>query len=143
MSAERVLGSRDDATAVRAGERARAALVWAVDASAGDPSHAFRVTATGPWGTAGGRGYDLLDALDRVRRALEEAGWLLAINAARPDVAQSGMLRDSGSTRAYRLTPGRRGRREDLVDLFDDAPADAVTTLDAQRAAYLSWLASL
>ncbi|MDT0472920.1 hypothetical protein RM863_12375 [Streptomyces sp. DSM 41014] len=143
MSADRVLGRRDDVTAVRGTERAVAALTWALDAGADDPSRAYRVTADGPWGTSEGRGYDLVDALDRVRRALEGAGWLLAVNAARPDVAQSGMLRDSGSTRAYLLREGRRGRREEMVNLFDDAPADAVTTLDAQQAAHRRWLDSL
>jgi hypothetical protein len=140
MSEERVLGHRDDVTAVRGEERAVAALTWAVDARAED---AYRVRADGPWGTSEARGYDLVVALDAVRRALERAGWLLAINAARPDVAQSGMLRGAGSRRAYVLRHGRPGRRDDMVNLFDDAPPSAVTTVDAQQEAHERWLGSL
>lgn len=141
-SEERVLGHRDDVTAVRGEERAVSVLTWAIDARA-DPVDAYRVRVDGPWGTSEARGYDLVAALDAVRRVLEREGWLLAINAARPDVAQSGMLREAGSRRAYQLRQGRPGRREDMVNLFDDAPPSAVTTVDAQKEAYERWLGSL
>ncbi|SED54668.1 hypothetical protein SAMN05216489_03742 [Streptomyces sp. 3213] len=141
MSEERVLGRRDDITAVHGDERAVVSLSWALDGHA-DPMNVYRVRVDGPWGVSEARGYDLIAALDAVRRELERAGWLLAINAARPDVAQSGMLREAGSRQAYLLREGRPGRREDMVDLFDDAPPSAVVTVDAQKAAHERWLGS-
>lgn len=142
MSEEQVLGHRNDVTVVRGDERGVAALTWSMDAR-GD---SYRVRADGPWGTSEARADDLVVALDTVRRALEGAagdGWLLAINAARPDVAQSGMLRNSGSSRAYLLRPGTPGRADSMVNLFDDADPSAVTTVDVQKEAYERWLGSL
>ncbi|MFF1417844.1 hypothetical protein [Streptomyces sp. NPDC058280] len=139
MSDENVLGHRDDVTAVRGEERAVATLTWAVDARA----ESYTVRADGPWGTVEAQGHDLVAALDTVRRELEGERWLLALNAARPDVAQSGMLRGSGSSRAYLLRHGTPGRRDAMVNLFDDAPPSAVTTVDAQKEAHERWLRSL
>ncbi|MFE2499182.1 hypothetical protein [Streptomyces scopuliridis] len=139
MSDERVLGHRDDVTAVRGEERAVAGLTWTADARA----ESYTVTAAGLWGTSEASGRDLLAALETVRRELEDEGWLLALNAARPDVAQSGMLRSSGGSRAYVLRDGTPGRLDAMVDLFDDAPPSAVTTVDAQKEAHRRWLRSL
>ncbi|MFI5759193.1 hypothetical protein [Streptomyces sp. NPDC051569] len=139
MSDETVLGHRDDVTAVRGEERAASTVTWAVDARA----ESYKVRADGPWGVSEAFGHDLVAALEAVRRDLEGGGWLLAINAARPDVAQSGMLRGSGSSRAYLLRHGTQGRRDAMVELFDDAPPSAVTTVDAQKEAHERWLRSL
>ncbi|MEW1686750.1 hypothetical protein ACIQOF_00795 [Streptomyces sp. NPDC091265] len=141
MNDEPVLGHRDDVTVVRGEERAVAALTWALDAGTGPEPYRFR--ADGPWGTREARGHDLVAALDAVRRELEDEGWLLAVNAARPDVSQSGMLRGSGSSRAYLLREGMPGRLDAMVNLFDDAPPSAVTTVDAQREAHERWVRSL
>ncbi|MFD0026168.1 hypothetical protein [Streptomyces sp. NPDC058382] len=141
MSDASVLGHRDDVTAVRGEERAVAALTWALDE--GEQQEPYRVRAAGPWGSHEERGHDLIAALDSVRRALEREGWLLAINAARPDVSQSGMLRGSGSSRAYLLRPGKPGRLDAMVNLFDDAPPTAVTSVDAQHEAHEQWVRSL
>ncbi|MFI6704291.1 hypothetical protein ACIBJC_36070 [Streptomyces sp. NPDC050509] len=144
MSDARALGHRDDVTAFRGKadegreDHVMCSLTWAVDAR----GESYHVSADGPWGTAEGHGHDLVAALDTVRRTLEREGWLLAINAARPDVAQSGMLRGSGSDRAYVLRPGTPARPEDMVSLFDDAPPSAVSTADAQKEAYERWLGS-
>lgn len=141
MSDAPVLGHRDDVTAVRGEEHAVSALTWALDE--GEQSEQYRVRAVGPWGSREERGHDLVAALDAVRRELEREGWLLAINAARPDVNQSGMLRSSGSSRAYLLRPGKPGRRDAMVNLFDDAAPTAVTTVDAQQEAHERWARSL
>ncbi|GHJ37392.1 hypothetical protein [Streptomyces sp. TS71-3] len=153
--AEELLGSREDVPAVRherpaepaerterteRTENATVAVAWWLDAQDSLP---YRLSATGPWGTAEARGHDLWAALAQVRGVLEADGWLLAVNAARPDVLQSGMLRDSGSTRAYRVRTGERASQDSMVDLFDAADADAVLTVAAQSEAHARWRASV
>ncbi|GGT50332.1 type VII secretion system-associated protein [Streptomyces purpureus] len=130
---ETLLGSRDDATAVRGTERARCALRWWREEGAPMP---YGVEAAGPWGSVQGRNHDLSHALAEVRRQLEAGGWLLAVNGARPDVRQSGMVAGSGTDRAYVITPGEPTDPEKMVGLFDDAPVEAVMTLADQDAAY-------
>ncbi|MFJ1744632.1 hypothetical protein ACIOJD_00080 [Streptomyces sp. NPDC088116] len=140
---QRLLGSRIDAVAVRREERsahARCTLSWWIDSPAAMP---YGVRTEGPWGTVEGRDRDLYGALNEVRRQVEAAGWLLAINGARPDVHQSGMLRSSGSSRAYQLRPGAPADDDTMVDLFADAPGETVTSVEAQATAYTQWLESL
>ncbi|MEU2431128.1 hypothetical protein ABZ611_16725 [Streptomyces sp. NPDC007861] len=142
---ERLLGSRDDATAVHGGgghppEPASCALRWWVDDAQPLP---YGVEAAGPWGAARAYGRSLFDALRDVRRELEAADWLLAVNGSRPDVHQSGMLSSSGSDLAYELRPGMPVDPGALVNLFADASVDAVTSVDEQAAAYTRWLESL
>ncbi|WNI24574.1 hypothetical protein [Streptomyces sp. ITFR-16] len=141
MTDASVLGHRDDVTAVRDKEHANTALTWALDES--EQPEPYRVRADGPWGSCERRGHDLVAALDSVRRELERDGWLLAVNAARPDVSQSGMLRSSGSSRAYLLRPGKPAGLDAMVDLFDDAPPTAVTSVEAQHEAHERWARSL
>ncbi|MET9437991.1 type VII secretion system-associated protein [Streptomyces sp. NPDC006551] len=130
---ERLLGSRDDATAVRGTELVRCTVRWWIDDAAAMP---YGVEATGPWGSASARGRDLSGALRDARLRLEGSGWLLAVNGARAEVRQSGMLAGSGSDRAYVLKPGEPADPEKTVGLFDDAPVESVLSVEQQEAAY-------
>jgi len=52
------------------------------------------------------------------------------------------MARDMGAgMRIYVLRPGRHGRRKDLVDTLDDASANQLGTVGAQKAFAEAWLA--
>ncbi len=87
---------------------------------------------------------DVFEALSKLRSRLEEEGFLLLCNAARKDAYPSRMSRQmSGGRKIYLLTPGLRGRREDLVDIFDAAPIDHVGTVVEQRLMFEIWLRSL
>lgn len=90
-------------------------------------------------GSASAATEDLFGSLMDVRLQLEALGWRLLINGARPDVWQSGMLRSSGSTRAYRLHPGAGTSPDDMVELFDGADAANVVSVAEHRAAYAAW----
>ncbi|MFI8960483.1 type VII secretion system-associated protein [Streptomyces sp. NPDC053493] len=130
---ERLLGSRNDVTAVRGDERVSCGLRWWTTGESGRP---YGVEATGPWGTERVLGRNLWSALREVRQALEGHGWLLAVAGARGDVRQSGMLMGSGSDRAYVLVPGEPADPERMVGLFEDAPVADALTVEAQDAAY-------
>jgi len=61
---------------------------------------------------------------------------LVCVQGARPDVHPSGMSSQmSGGRFAYRLHPGRRSTRDDLVDIFDPADCADVATVSGQREA--------
>ncbi|MFJ8077999.1 type VII secretion system-associated protein [Streptomyces sp. NPDC096176] len=130
---ERLLGSRDDATAVHGTEQVRCTVRWWIDDALAMP---YGVEAAGPWGSALARGRDLSGALRDVRIRLEGSGWLLAVNGARAEVRQSGMLAGSGSDRAYVLRPGEPADPQNTVGLFDDAPVESVLSVEQQEAAY-------
>jgi hypothetical protein len=124
-----------DVTAVRGGERARSRLRWRRD---GDT---FVVEADGPWGVVAATASDAFAGLAEVRRKLEAVGWLLAVAGARRDAYPSGMLRERGGEQVYLLVPGQPA--EQRLDTFSDAPPEAVTTVDEQRAGYEEWWKSV
>jgi hypothetical protein len=124
-----------DVTAVRGGERARSRLRWRRD---GDT---YVVEADGPWGAVAATASDAFAGLAEVRRKLEAEGWLLAVAGARRDAYPSGMLRERGGEQVYLLVPGQPA--EQRLDTFSDAPPEAVTTVDEQKAGYEEWWKSV
>lgn len=75
---------------------------------------------------------DAFEALCRIRGHLEPLGWRIGVVGAQTDVWPSGMARDQGGgLRAYRVGTDRIG---DLVDVFEPADPETVTTVEAQRA---------
>jgi hypothetical protein len=93
---------------------------------------------------AAASGLDLFEALLLARRKLEAAGSIPMIAGARRDCYPSGLARGMGEGEMiYRLHPGTHASDVDLVFLFDAAEPDAVTTVEAQEAAYRRWLASV
>ena len=82
------------------------------------------------------QGPDLFEALQAVRRGLEDAGMQLCCQGCRPDVAPSGMSRQmGGGRRAYRHRRGRPATLDDLVDIFDTADCADVVTVAQHRQA--------
>jgi hypothetical protein len=90
-----------------------------------------------------GDGADFFDALCAVRQVLEEKGALLNCYGASLNVFPSGMTRDMGAgLKAYKLTPGQRGRMQDLVRIFDTGTDVQPSTVVAQREYFDAWLKS-
>ncbi|NLU68249.1 hypothetical protein [Streptomyces sp. HNM0574] len=105
--------------------------------------HDYVVTAEGPWGLVTGSGEDCFDALARVRERIEPVGWLLGVNGVRRDTWPSGTCRGTGGFLVYRLTPGRRPTRADLVQTFHEAPRETLATVSEQVRFERQWSQSL
>ena len=87
---------------------------------------------------------DYFEALCQVRLRLESDGVLVATYGGSRNVFPSGMARDMGAgLKAYRLTRGSKGRREDLVGIFDTGPGIEPATVEEQRAFYADWVSSI
>lgn len=91
-----------------------------------------------------GVGVDAFAALEKVRRRLESAGWLLAVQGGRRNAFASGLQRDMhGGIRAYICEMGRWPARESLVDIFASARREDVTTVAEQQEWHGAWRESL
>lgn len=89
-------------------------------------------------------GNDLFESMKSLRRHLEQREMLLLCNGARVDSYPSQMSRQMGhARRVYLATMGQQTRREDLVDIFGEAPVEKIGSVDAQRAYHDDWLRSL
>ncbi|MEO6003409.1 MAG: hypothetical protein ABIZ04_01590 [Opitutus sp.] len=88
-------------------------------------------------------GEDLFEALNALRRALENIGAQLLCAGARPDVFPSGMARGMGGGRkAYITKIGAPAFRTDLVDIFDYVGPELVGTVAQQKAFHDKWAES-
>jgi len=65
---------------------------------------------------------------------------LLVVGAAR-DVYPSGMMPDGRI--AYRIHPGRRAERADVVDIFAPAEQGVIATVAEQKENFEAWIRSL
>ena len=89
-------------------------------------------------------GSDLFDCLIKLRSELDKLNIKLLCNGSRIDAHPSRMSRDMGGARkVYLLKIGQQGRLEDLVDIFDEASADKVSTVEEQNIYYRNWIKSL
>ncbi len=90
------------------------------------------------------KGGDLFECLCNLRSQLDKMGVKMLCNGSRIDAYPSRMARDmGGAQRVYLLTMGQQGRLVDVVDIFGEAPADKVGTVEEQKAFYEKWLDSL
>ncbi|MEZ6046262.1 MAG: hypothetical protein R3C11_11975 [Planctomycetaceae bacterium] len=80
-------------------------------------------------------------ALCELRQKLQETGLSPLCFGAAENVYPSGMsLSMSGGRMAYRMTPGKQARMQDLVDIFDTEPDLVPVTVEAQKAFFERWL---
>ena len=87
-------------------------------------------------------GRDLFEALIALRRDIEAQGGRLLCAGARRDVYSSGMARSMGNARkAYVMKLGEPATV--MVDIFDHADPNLVSTIDEQRNFRDQWVASL
>jgi hypothetical protein len=116
--------------------------VWTVELSV---PKLYRISVRNfPSGPTTFEGTDFFEALCVLRTAVQSTGGTVLCAGARKDVFPSFMSRDmGGGVSAYLTRLGERGSRSDLVDIFDDAPADLVASVEDQLAFHQQWVASL
>lgn len=87
---------------------------------------------------------DLFDALADVRKKMSREGIVLLCNGARKDVFPSPSSRSmAGGQLAYRIEFGMPAARKNLVNIFDPAPEELITSPEQQEIYYHQWLGSL
>lgn len=87
-------------------------------------------------------GDDLFEALIALRLKLEETGYRVLCAGARVDVFPSGMSRNMGGARKAYIT--RLGEpATNLIDIFDEAKAELVGTVEGQKEFHNKWGRSL
>jgi hypothetical protein len=89
-------------------------------------------------------GADAFEALQHLRVALERQRMILLCNGARSDVFPSGALRcETAGRRAYVMKLGVQPRKDDDVDIFDDADRKDVGTVAQQAEFRIKWMDSV
>jgi hypothetical protein len=87
---------------------------------------------------------DFFAALCSVRAVLGVADLMPRCYGSSRNVYPSGMTRGMGTgDKAYRLYLGRRGRTEDIVDIFEDGSDVDPVSVQVQETYYREWLGSL
>jgi hypothetical protein len=86
-------------------------------------------------------GIDFFECLQKLRMILEANALFILCQGSAKNVHHSGMSRDmSDGLRAYSLEPGKRASLQNLVDIFDAAPAELVCTINEQEAFFKTWI---
>jgi len=86
---------------------------------------------------------DYFEAFSQIRVRLEQERPIPFCYGASLDVFPSGMCRDmSAGMTAYRLKPGRKPERSDLVRIFDAGPDIIPAFVSRQREYFDEWLKS-
>ena len=85
-------------------------------------------------------GSDYFKAMQQMRERLEGQGCQLLCNGARIDVWPSRMARDMAlGKKAYIMCIGQKPSKDDLVDIFEQAPPETVGSVERQRAFWAEW----
>jgi hypothetical protein len=109
-----------------------------------NPDRTYSINLDGPDEPVACTGNDLFQVLQEIRQELEPRGWLIAVQGARKDAYPTGMVRDMiGARRVYILRVGQQVKREHLVDIFAEAAADSLGTVEQQTNYYREWRLSL
>lgn len=87
---------------------------------------------------------NLFSAMSKYRVFLEGQGFTLLCNGARRDAYPSRMcLQMGGGRKIYLLKNGQQAKKDDLVDIFEEAPVDSVCSVAEQQEFYKEWINSL
>lgn len=87
---------------------------------------------------------DLFACLREVRRSASRMGWRLCVAGARTDAWPSRMSSQmGGAALVYVHVLGQPSRDDDLRPIFDDAPCEAVGSIEEQGEFRRRWLESL
>jgi hypothetical protein len=88
-------------------------------------------------------GRDLFDCLCALRTETDALGIKILCNGARIDAFPSPMLQSSGARKVYITEIGKQALRENLVNIFEEAPAEKVGTVEDQFEYHTKWIDSL
>ena len=86
-------------------------------------------------------GYDFFDCLIKLREFLEKKKLFILCQGSAINVYPSRMARDmSSGLKAYSLELGKKTSLEQLVEIFDPAPVEAVGLIIEQNAFFERWI---
>lgn len=84
------------------------------------------------------------DALQRLRRYLEDRNEKILCKGSNENVYPSAMQLDAGSGRnAYSLALGKQAKLADVVDIFEESDFDSCVSCDKQNAFFERWTESI
>lgn len=87
---------------------------------------------------------DYSNSLAEIRKEMEVLDLYPLCNGCCQDVVLSRMGRQmSAGRKAYKVTLGKQALMSDLVDIFEPAPKERVSTLNEQQEYYKKWTESL
>jgi hypothetical protein len=78
-----------------------------------------------------------------LRSKTDALGIKVLCNGARIDAFPSPMLQSSGARKVYITEIGKQALRENLVNIFEEAPAEKVGTIEDQFEYHNKWIDSL
>ena len=86
---------------------------------------------------------NIFDSVVELRKKLELKNIYLLCNASVINVYPSGMQKEFGGTKAYKLQMGKQATLNDVVDIFDYDNELKIGSVKEQEEFYESWLESL
>ena len=86
---------------------------------------------------------NIFDSVVELRKKLELKNIYLLCNASAINVYPSGMQKEFGGTKAYKLQMGKQATLSDVVDIFDYDSELKIGSVKEQEEFYENWLESL
>ena len=86
---------------------------------------------------------NIFDSVVELRKKLELKNIYLLCNASVINVYPSGMQKEIGGTKAYKLQMGKQATLSDVVDIFDYDSELKISSVEEQKEFYENWIESL
>ena len=86
---------------------------------------------------------NIFDSVVELRKKLELKNIYLLCNASVINVYSSGMQKEFGGTKAYKLEMGKQATLSDVVDIFDYDSELKIVSVKEQEEFYENWIESL
>ena len=86
---------------------------------------------------------NIFDSVVELRKKLELKNIYLLCNASVINVYPSGMQKEFGGTKAYKLQMGKQATLSDVVDIFDYDSELKISSVEEQKEFYENWIESL
>ena len=89
-------------------------------------------------------GNNFFECFLTIRLELEKVNWIALCQGSMTNVYPSRMaLQMSNGLKAYKLTLGKQASLDDLVDIFEPADRNKITTVNDQKSYFNAWIKSL
>ena len=85
----------------------------------------------------------IFEALQNLRKKIENKNIMLLCNGAVVNIYPSLMQKETGGTKAYKLVLGEQASLKNVVDIFDYDEKLEIGTVDEQEKFYKKWLMSI